>query len=470
WDRAVKHFRISADIANHRFAHREAISILRHALAVAEKLPPSQNRPLQVGVLRSLCAILEADLDDRAMESFELLAEKTEQYGLIEEHVRTLNDMAGFVARSDNQRCIQILNRDSELAPQIVDPVLRTRELATSHINRIVLRGWSKADEAECRSWIDQARPQISSRELAPLLLQFSWVLVHLSRYREALAVAEEGLANFDAYFRGQRNSLGYIAKQFALEFLGEWGRALQWSEELAALMNKTGYPARAASFMIIRARICIHADDLASAQSFLDSVLPLCVESKLVPLIRSCQAWIALTSARLGNVGPAMDLLVMLEEDLSRLPLPADITFRPALEWAFVEAFMAAGDMPMADLHHRRWVTAAERIGEVTLQGLAWEAGARIALAKKDAIGAKRCLSSAFSSIEGYEAPVAAWKIHASAAEAEGLLGDNAAAANHRRVSAAIVLELARSLPEMDPTRNVLLSSPRAKRVLLPR
>ena len=295
-------------------------------------------------------------------------------------------------------------------------------------------------------------------------------MLVHLSRYREALAVAEEALANFDTYYRGQRNSLGYIAKQFALEFLGEWGRALQWSEELAALMNKTGYPARAASFMMSRARICIHADDWASAQSFLESVLPLCVESKLVPLIRSCQAWIALTRARLGNVGPAMDLLLMLEEDLSRLPLPADITFRPALEWAFVETFMAAGDMTKADLHHQRWVTAAERVGEVTLQGLAWEAGARIALAKKDAIEAKRCLSSAFSSIEGYEAPVAAWKIHASAAEAEGLLGNDAVAENHRRVSAAIVLELTRSLPETDPTRNALLSSPRAKRVLLPR
>jgi hypothetical protein len=164
------------------------------------------------------------------------------------------------------------------------------------------------------------------------------------------------------------------------------------------------------------------------------------------------------------------MDLLVMLEEDLSRLPLPADITFRPALEWAFVEAFIAAGDMPMADLHHRRWVTAAERIGEVTLQGLAWEAGARIALAKNDVIEAKRCLSSAFLAIEGYEAPLAAWKINASAAEAGDLLGDNAVADNHRRVSAAIVLALAQSLPEMDPTRNALLNSPRAKRVLLPR
>src|SRR6202035_4837461 len=146
----------------------------------------------------------------------------------------------------------------------------------------------------------------------------------------EALAAAEEALATFDVNFRGQRNTLGYLAKQYALEFLGEWGRSLQWSEEIAAMLGKTGYPARAASIMLIRARICIHADDCASARPFLQSVLPLFLESKLVPLIRSCRAWIALTNVSLGDVKQAMDSLGLLEEDVSRLPLPADSTFRP--------------------------------------------------------------------------------------------------------------------------------------------
>jgi DNA-binding winged helix-turn-helix (wHTH) protein/tetratricopeptide (TPR) repeat protein len=467
WERAVKYLRISADTANGRLAHKEAASILRRALGAVNKLLPSQGRQLHIGVLRSLCAILEADLDDRAMEFFDLLAEKSAEYGLIEDHVRALNDMAGVVARFDKQRCIQILNKAIEIAPQICDLSLRTRELATSHINRIVLQGWSKQDEAECTGWIDKVRPLLSSRELAPLLLQFSWILVHLSRYREALATTEEAFATFDANFRGQRNTLGYLAKQNALEFLGEWGRALQWSEEVAAMMSKTGYPARAASIMLIRARISIHADDCTSARPFLESVLPSFLETRLVPLIRSCQAWIALASARLGDVGRAMDLLVMLEEDLSRLPLPADMTFRPALEWGFVEAFLAVGNIAMADLHHKRWVAAAERIGEVTWQGLAWEAGARIALAKNDTSEAKLRLSSALSAIEGYEVPLAAWKIHASAAEVEGLLANNLGADHHRHLSSAILLALAQSLPETDLTRNALLTSPWAKRVL---
>ncbi len=467
WERAVKYLRIAADTANARLAHKEAASILRRALEAVNKLLPSQGRQLHIGVLRSLCRILEADLDDRAMEFFNLLAEKTEQYGLIEEHIRTLNDMAGFVSRSDNQRCIRILNRAIEMAPQILDPILRTRELATSHINRIVLQGWSKQDEAECRGWLDKARPLLSSQELAPLLIGFSWILVHLSRYREALATSEEALANFDANFRGQRNNLGYLAKQLALEFLGEWARALQWSEQLAGIMSKTGYPARAASFMLSRARICIHADDCAAAQPFLESVLPLFLETKLVPLIRTCQAWIALTSTRLGNVDRAMDLLLMLEDDMSRLPLPADFTSRPALEWGFVEAFLAAGNTAMADLHHQRWVAAAKRVGEVTWEGLAWEAGARIALTKNNIKEAKLRLSSAFSAIEGYEAPLASWKIYASAAEVESLLGNLRIAEMHRRMSAATVLALAHSLPDVDPTRKAFLQSPRVRSVL---
>src|SRR5271168_14282 len=279
WERAVKYLRISADIANGRLAHKEAVSLLRRALEALNKLPPLQCGQLQIGVLRSLCAILEADLDDRVMEFFDMLVDKSAKYGSIEDQVRALNDMAGVVARFDNQRCIQILNRAIEIAPQIPDVALRTRELAASHINRIVLQGWSNLDEAECRGWIDKVRPLLSARELAPLLLQFSWVLVHQSRYREALSTTEEAFANFDANFRGQRNTLGYLAKQNALELLGEWGRALRWSEQVAAMMSRTGYPARAASIMLIQARIAIHADDCARARSFLDSVLPLFLE-----------------------------------------------------------------------------------------------------------------------------------------------------------------------------------------------
>jgi DNA-binding winged helix-turn-helix (wHTH) protein len=467
WERAVKYLIISADTANSRFAHREAASILQHALVVVKKMQPSHGYRIHIDVLRSLCSILEVDLDDRAIEFFDLLAEKCAQHGLIEEHVRALNDMAGVVARVDNERCIQLLNLAIEIAPKIADPVLRTLELATSHINRIVLHGWSKTDETECRGWIERVRPHVSSRDLAPLLLQFSWVLAHLSRYRDALATTEEGLANFDANFRGQRNSLGFLARQYALEFLGEWGRALQWSEELFSVMTKNGYSARASSFMLIRARVLIHADDCGAALRFLESMLPLSLETKLVPLIRHCQGWMALASARLGDIDRAMHLLVKLDEDLSRLALPADITFRPILEWGFVEAFLAAGDTKMADSHFLRWVASAERIGEVTWQGLAWEAGARISLAKNDINEATLRLSSASAVIDGYEAPLAAWKIYASAADVEELVGNHAAAENHRRMSASTILALAQSLPEPEPTREVFLTSPRVKRVL---
>ena len=467
WERAVKHLQISAEIATSRLAHREAASILRHALGLVDKLPPSRNYGMEIDVLRSLCSILEINLDDGAIEFYDILANKSEQYGLIAEHVRTLNDMAGVVARVDNRRCIQLLDRAIELAPQITDPVLRIRELAASHINKTVLQGWTAQDAANCREWIERARPHLTSRELAPLLLQFSWILVHLSRYRDALQAAEEALATFDANLRGQRNTLGYFAKQYALEFLGEWGRALNWSEEISAILAKNGYSVRASSIMLIRPRMYVHADNGAAALPVLESMLELFLESKLIPLIRYCQAWIALASAGLGNVDRAVELLVTLEEDLSRIVLPADLTFRPILEWGFVEAFLSAGDIAKADLHHARWVAAAERIGEVTWQGLAWEAGVRIALANGDVSGAQLRLASASAAIKGYEAPLASWKILASAADVEDHLGNHAAADNYRRLSAATTRALANSMPETEATRDAFLASARVRHVL---
>jgi hypothetical protein len=231
--------------------------------------------------------------------------------------------------------------------------------------------------------------------------------------------------------------------------------------------LHKNGYSARASSIMMTLPRIQIHADACALARPLLESMLPAFFETKLIPLIRHCKAWIALASARLGEVDRALDILVALDEDLTRLVLPADITFRPALEWGFAEAYLSAGDTAKANLHHSRWVTAAERIGEVTWQGLAWEAGVRIALASGDLKAAQLRLSSAWAALNGFEAPCASWKIHASAADLEDALGNPAAAENHRRVSAATARALAESLPQADPTREAFLASARVKRVL---
>ena len=100
---------------------------------------------------------------------------------------------------------------------------------------------------------------------------------------------------------------------------------------------------------------------------------------------------------------------------------------------------------------------TTADR----TWQALAWEANARLALASLDLERAQDCITKALSAMEGYETPLAEWRVQAAAAELSELRGHSGAAKHHRELSRATVLRLAQSLPEDDPLRMTFLSTP---------
>ena len=97
----------------------------------------------------------------------------------------------------------------------------------------------------------------------------------------------------------------------------------------------------------------------------------------------------------------------------------------------------------------------------ERTWQALAWEANARLALRSSDLERAQDCITKALSAMEGYETPLAEWRVQATAAELSELRGHSGAAKHHRELSRATVLRLAHSLPEDEPLRITFLSTP---------
>jgi tetratricopeptide (TPR) repeat protein len=223
----------------------------------------------------------------------------------------------------------------------------------------------------------------------------------------------------------------------------------------------------RASASLLMRARICTHAGDYFGAVQVLNEVLPQFQEAKLVPHTRDGQALLASAMIGLGEIGQGLKILRGVDEDMVRQLVPYDRYLRPVIEWGFVAAYMESGDIQNAERHLQRLVDSAEQLGEVTWQGLAWEAGARLALARNDVEEASERLSTALNLIEGYEVPLASWKIHACAAEAEEILGHRSVAAGLRRGAAATIRALANSLPDTDPIRQAFLSSSRVRSVL---
>jgi len=115
-----------------------------------------------------------------------------------------------------------------------------------------------------------------------------------------------------------------------------------------------------------------------------------------------------------------------------------------------------------------------AERFLQVTLattertwQSLAWEANARVAMGEGDLPRAQDCIVEALSTMEGFEVALAAWRVHATAADLAQHAGDEELAAHNRELSRATILKLANSLPAEEPLRNIFLSAPSVSKVL---
>ncbi len=76
-------------------------------------------------------------------------------------------------------------------------------------------------------------------------------------------------------------------------------------------------------------------------------------------------------------------------------------------------------------------------------------------------------CISNGVSTVQGVDVPLAAWQVHATAADILERLGDRESAASHRDAGRNTILRLAHSLGEHVHVRETFLSAPRVARLL---
>ena len=107
------------------------------------------------------------------------------------------------------------------------------------------------------------------------------------------------------------------------------------------------------------------------------------------------------------------------------------------------------------------RFLAAALATAERTSQALAWETSARVSLAEKNSDRALECITKGLSTMVGFETPLAAWRVDATAAEVYESMGSPDMATRHRESSRATSRQLADSLANERVLRNIFLSSP---------
>jgi hypothetical protein len=168
-----------------------------------------------------------------------------------------------------------------------------------------------------------------------------------------------------------------------------------------------------------------------------------------------------------LGDHERAVENLSAASRDMDRQTVLFDWYRRMPLAAGFTNLWLAKGDLVRARSYAERFLDATLATAERTWQGLAWEANARVAVAERDPARARDCITKALSTVQGFEVPLAAWPVHATAAEIDEQAGNLESAAIHRELSRATIRQLANSLPAEEPLRQIFLSAPAVAKIL---
>jgi tetratricopeptide (TPR) repeat protein len=474
WPRAVKHLRLVAEIAGRRYAHREAVAIVQHALALVSHLPEAERGVAETEILEKLAAMYLVSFDRRTLETYEALAARAAHYGLLAVEVRALIDMAYPLSWISSERSLEVLERALRLSAAQGAPLLRARTRASCFFWRIEAGGWNPRHAEECQKALAEIRQAGDRRVLALHLIDYSFIQCTSSAYRDAhRSVVESLVILFEGGEENPYLSLAYHRHQFivprSLLFVGEWGEALHEIDAGLTMAEKNGDAYRMQRFRLYRAWVHFHAMDFAGALALCESVLPFVGDPGRIAALRSRGDLVLTGSAEvgLGNYERALEYLWTAREDMERQIGIFDWYWRMPLELGLTELWLAKGDLPQARLQAERVLEVTLGTAERTWQALAWDANARVALAERDLQRAQAYIAEALTTMEGFEVPLAAWRVHATAAELYEHTGNSDVAAHYRARSRATILQLAHSLPVEEPLRNTFLSAPCVSKVL---
>jgi len=474
WPRAVDYLQQAAQIAGRRYAHRQADAILARALELVSHLSGAQRAQAEPQLLVALAAHRAAAFDIRAIETYETLVARAAEYGLIDVQARALLDLSYFLSLTSAERSMDAVQRALRLGAE-QDPAMRMRTRAIAAFRRLSVIGWNTQDALEFRAGLAELHKGQDSAALDFGQPECSHIRFLSGEYREARRLALEVRAKWlqpganpnlrIEYYRADALAL------LSLVFLGEWGAALK---EFAAAMAEARKNVNENTILwlqVHQAWLHLHALDFMGVLAICRSALALLRDPALrvapPPQLRRALICSGSASAAVGDYAHALEDFSAAAGEMDRQTVFLDWYWRMPLAEGLTEVWLAKGDLVRAQQEAERLLDLALATEERTWQGLAWETNARVALANRDHARARECIGQAVSTVQGFEVPLAAWRVHATAARLAEESGNLESARKHLDLSRATIMQLANSMEQPEPLRKFFLSAPPVAQVL---
>jgi tetratricopeptide (TPR) repeat protein len=378
------------------------------------------------------------------------------------------------------ERCLDTVHRALRLSAE-QEPAMRTRTRIACAFRRLSLSGWNAQDALEFREGLAALAEHHRLPALVSELIDDGFIRWCSGEYREGRRLALEAREKLRELGANLNSRIEYeisgALAPFNLIYLGEWGQALN---EYAAAIAWAQKNANFHYLQWLRAQqawLHLHALDFKGVLAICESALSAAQDSAIRPApggpvgfprqVRNALICSASASTALGDYARALEGFSMVRAEMDRQSVFFDWYWRMPLAAGVTELWLAKGDRVRAQLEAERFLDLALSTAERTWQGLAWETSARVALAVRDYARARDCIGKSLSTVQGFEVPLAAWRVHATAAHIEEASGNLESARSHRDISRVTVLRLANSLPGREPLRAIFLSAPAVARIL---
>lgn len=472
WPRAVKYAELVAETAGYRFAPREAAAALEHAVELSRHLPDAQRAVSEIALLETLAELYVVSFDPRAPEAYQALADRAAHYRLVDVEARALIGMAYPLSWISSQRSLEVLERALRLSVQQSDPLARARTRASCFVRRIWVGGWNFRDAEEFRNALAEILELADRFVKAKYMVDYSVIQWFSSEYREAHRNAVKGVETLlegdecNLYFSFPRWLAEFIVP-WSLLFLGEWGQALGEIESGIAIAERNGDRYRAQTLLLYEAWLRFHALDFANVATICESLLPALNDAARRPWRRLCLVVAGSAETALGEHDAALKHLLQARDETDQQTVIHDWHRHMLQQSALAEVWLAKADFQKARAEAERFLDVTLATAERTWQALAWEINARVAMADRDMAGAHDFIAKGLSSMEGFEVPLAGWRVHGTAAELHSRTGNRKLAEHHRALSRDTIMKLANSLPAADPLRRAFLSAPAIRNIL---
>jgi hypothetical protein len=311
---------------------------------------------------------------------------------------------------------------------------------------------------------------QAADRLLLAQLIDYNFIQWVSFEYREAQRNAVENLAILGSRVEenpclGTAHWLSQFIVPWSLLFLGEWGEMLREIKVGIAMADKNGDSYRAETLRLYQAWLHLQAMDFAGVVGICDTVLPSLEDPPRQPWRRFCLVLLGSAHRALGNYVLARERLFKLRDEMDHHTVIHDWHHLMVLQSALAELWLASEDLQQTRAETEKFMAVTQVTAERTWQALAWEMSARVAMSELDITRAKDFITKGPATMEGSEAPLASWRVHAVAAELHQ--SDSELAEYYLALSRYTIMKLANSLPVEEPLRNAFLSDPVVRKVL---